>query len=153
MDEMGVPPHFSGVAVHDCRVPCWKFPVEHSICLARLLRELNGIIENHGEQTWPADFKKFLLKMKKLKEKAVSEGKEELSRYHLQKISRKHDEIIKAAHKENPQPEKEPGRKGRRKKGKVPALVECLEKYKGEVCRFIKDFRAAFDNNCGFVFE
>lgn len=73
MDEMGVPPHFSGVAVHDCWAPCWKFPVEHSICLARLLRELNGIIENHGEQTWPVDFKKFLLKMKKLKEKAVSE--------------------------------------------------------------------------------
>ena len=126
---------------------CRKYPVEHSICLAHLLRELNGIIENHGEQTWPVDFKKFLLKMKKLKEKAVSEGKEELSRYHLQKISRQYDEIIKTAHKENPQPEKEPGRKGRRKKGKVLALVERLEKYKGEVCRFIKDFRVAFDNN------
>ena len=147
MDEMGVLPHFSGVAVHDCWASYWKFPVEHSICLAHLLRELNGIIENHGEQMWPVEFKKFLLKMKKLREKAVSEGKEELSRYHLQKISRQYDEIIKTAHKENPQPEKEPGRKGRRKKGRVPALVERLEKYKGEVCRFIKDFRVAFDNN------
>ena len=38
----------------------------HAICCAHLLRELNGVIENHPEQTWAVRFKKLLLDMKKV---------------------------------------------------------------------------------------
>lgn len=42
---------------------------------------------------------------------------------------------------------KETKKKGRPKKGKVLALIERLQKYKGEVCLFLKDFQIDFDNN------
>ena len=52
MTEMDVLPHFHGVAIHDYWASYWKFDVLHAICCAHLLRELNGVIENHSEQTW-----------------------------------------------------------------------------------------------------
>ena len=39
------------------------------------------------------------------------------------------------------------GKRVARKKGKVRALIERLQKYKGEVCLFVKDFDIEFDNN------
>lgn len=51
MDAIGILPNFQGIAVHDCWASYWKYPnVEHDICCAHLLRELNGVIENHPEQ-------------------------------------------------------------------------------------------------------
>lgn len=125
----------------------WKFPVTHAICCAHLLRELNGVMENHPQQTWAKSFRDLLLKMKKLKEKAIARDKSELSYYHLHNIEIQYDEIIQTALEENPLPEKKPGQKGRPKKGKVRALIERLQKYKGEVCLFVKDFNIEFDNN------
>ena len=104
-------------------------------------------MENHPQQTCAKSFRDLLLKMKKLKEKAVARDKSELSYYHLHNIEMQYDEIIQTALEENPLPEKKPGQKGRPKKGKVRALIERLQKYKGEVCLFIKDFNIEFDNN------
>lgn len=50
MDEGGVLPAFHGVAIHDCWAPYWKYDMEHGICCAHLLRELNGVQENHPQQ-------------------------------------------------------------------------------------------------------
>ena len=48
MDEAGVLPHARGIIVHDCWGSYWQYPdVTHAICCAHLLRELNGVIENH----------------------------------------------------------------------------------------------------------
>ena len=46
-------------------------------------------------------------------------------------------------------PFRKPQRKkrGRKKKGKILALVKRLAKYKGSVCLFIHDFMVPFDNN------
>lgn len=147
MKEMGILPHFSGVAIHDCWASYWKFRVIHAICCAHLLRELNGVIENHPQQTWAKSFKDLLLRMKKLKEKAINKGQENLSYYHLHNIEKKYDEIIQIALEENPLSVNTSGKKGRPKKGKVRALIERLQKYKAEVCLFVKDFKIEFDNN------
>ena len=40
-----------------------------------------------------------------------------------------------------------PNKRGRHKKGKILALVDCLEEYKASVCLFTKDFAVPFDNN------
>ena len=50
--------------------------------------------------------------------------------------------------KRPPVPEPGPGKKkGRKKRGKVLALVDRLKEHKAAVCLFIKDFAVPFDNN------
>ena len=52
MNEAGVLPFYRGIIVHDCWGSYWKYEnVIHSICCAHLLREPNGVAENHPEQT------------------------------------------------------------------------------------------------------
>jgi transposase len=140
-------PAFSGIAVHDCWAPYWKYPVTHSLCCAHLLRELNGVEENHPKQTRAAGFKKLLLAMKKSKEKAVEKGEAQLSRYKLNVFEQEYEQLIAQANKENPLTKTAEKKRGRKKKGKVLSLVERLNKYKTSVCLFIKNFSVPFDNN------
>ena len=147
MTEMDVLPHFHGVAIHDCWASYWKFNVLHAICCAHLLRELNGVIENHPEQTWAPRFKKLLLDMKKTKEDAIAMNLASADEHTIQYYNEEYDAIIQVAFAENPMVTTEAKKKGRPKKGKVLALIERLQKYKGEVCHFLKDFQIDFDNN------
>ena len=150
MQEIGLLPQFHGILVHDCWSSYWKCPgVEHAICCAHLLRELTGIEENNPGFTWPKAFKELLLEMKKVRDKAVANGKEGLSYYYHHKFSTKYDRIIETAYQETPEPAATPGRKkrGRKKRGKALALVDRLKTLKGEVCLFTKNFLVPFDNN------
>ena len=147
MDEGGVLPAFHGIAVHDCWAPYWKYDMEHGICCAHLLRELNGIQENHPEQKWPSYFSKLLLDMKGAKEAAILAGQDGMRAAQYEKLLRRYDRILATAYRENPEPKATPGKKGRRKRGKVLALIDRLRKYKDAVCLFIKNFAVPFDNN------
>ena len=148
MDDSGVLSAFKGIAVHDCWAPYWKYQdVIHSICCAHLLRELQGVIDNHPEQTWAKLFIDLLLEMKKVRDKAVRSGREELSCYYHHKFKKRYDELIELARNENPLPKSTEKKRGRKKKGKVLALVDRLEKYQASVCLFTYDFRVPFDNN------
>lgn len=140
MDEGGVLPAFHGIAIHDCWAPYWKYDMEHSICCAHLLRELNGIQENHPEQKWLSYFSKLLLDMKCAKEAAILSGQASMDVAQREKLLRRYDRIVNTAYRENPEPEATPGRKGRCKRGKVLALIDRLRKYKQAVCLFIKNF-------------
>ena len=65
--------------------------------------------------------------------------------YH--KFDKKYNELIEQARKENPLPETTEKKRGRKKKGKILALVERLANYKASVCLFINNFNVPFDNN------
>ena len=148
MDAADVLPHARGIIVHDCWGSYWKYQdVTHAICCAHLLRELNGVIENHPEQTWAARFKKLLLDMKKVRDKALLSDKDEVSYYHRHKFDREYDAIIKTAYEENPIPETTANKRGRKKKSKVLNLICRLDNYKESVCLFIKNLSVPFDNN------
>lgn len=148
MNETGVLPFYRGIIVHDCWGSYWKYEnVIHSICCAHLLRELNGVEENHPEQTWATQFKELLLSMKKAKDTAMACGKDSVSCNQLEKFDKQYDEIIKTAYAENPLPETTEKKRGRKKKGKVLNLIGRLDKYKAPVCLFIKNFCVPFDNN------
>ena len=148
MEDGRVLPDFHGIAVHDCWKPYWTYgDILHAVCNAHILRELVNVIENHPEQTWAPAFKKLLLDMLKAKEKAIAKGKESLSYYHLHKFSRTYDSIIETGSLENPLPESQPGKRGRKKRGKVLALVERLRDYKASVCLFVENFCVPFSNN------
>ena len=148
MEQCGVLPEFKGIAMHDCWASYWNYPdIQHAVCCAHLLRELTGIDENHPEQKWASAFTDLLLEMKKVKDKAVEKGKDFLSYYHYHKFDKKYDELIGQARKENPLPETTEKKRGRKKKGKILALVERLANYKASVCLFIHNFNVPFDNN------
>ena len=148
MDAADVLPHARGIIVHDCWGSYWKYQdVTHAICCAHLLRELNGVIENHPEQTWAVRFKKLLLDMKKVRDKALLSEKDEVSYYHRHKFDKEYDAIIKTAYEENPLPETPAKKRGRKKKSKVLNLICRLDNYKESVCLFIKNLCVPFDNN------
>ena len=148
MDAADVLPHVRGIIVHDCWGSYWKYQdVTHAICCAHLLRELNGVIENHPEQTWAVRFKKLLLDMKKVRDKALLSEKDEVSYYHRHKFDKEYDAIIKTAYEENPLPETPAKKRGRKKKSKVLNLICRLDNYKASVCLFIRNLCVPFDNN------
>ena len=148
MDEGGILPRFKGIAVHDCWRPYWKYEgILHAICNAHILRELKGVIENHPEQVWAAKLEKLLKKMFQAKEKAIAADKQQLSYSQLHRFDKEYDSIIAIALNENPLSEAPQGKSGRKKKGKVLALIERLRDYKESVCLFIHDFKVPFTNN------
>ena len=150
MEDIGYLPGFHGTLVHDCWASYWKHPggITHAVCCAHLLRELTGIEENHPEYTWPGKFKDLLLEMKKARDRRAEKGDTGLSSYYQRKFSGMYDEAIATAYAETPVPEPAPGKKkGRKKRGKVLALIDRLKEYKAAVCLFIKDFAVPFDNN------
>ena len=148
MDAADVLPHVHGIIVHDCRGSYWKYQdVTHAICCAHLLRELNGVIENYPEQTWAVRFKELLLDMKKVHDKELLSGKDEVSCYHRYKFDMEYDSIIKTAYGENPLPETSAKKRDRKKKSKVLNLICRLDNYKESVCLFLKNLCVPFDNN------
>ena len=148
MDAADVLPHVRGIIVHDCWGSYWKYQdVTHAICCAHLLLELNGVIENHPEQTWAVRFKKLLLDMKKVRDKALLSEEDEVSYYHRHKFYKEYDAIIKTAYEENPLPETPAKKRGRKKKSKVLNLICRLDNYKESVCLFLKNLCVPFDNN------
>lgn len=148
MEQCGVLPSFHGIAMHDCWSSYWSYKdCRHAVCCAHLLRELTGIVENHPNQKWASAFIDLLTEMKKVKDKAVLAGKESLSYYYCHKFDKRYDELIRQAREENPLPVTTEKKRGRKKKGKILALVERLDKYKASVCLFIHNFMVPFDNN------
>ena len=148
MQEADILPHYRGVVVHDCWNSYWKFAgAAHQICCAHLLRELNGIIENHPEQTWAKKFRTLLLKMKKAKDRAIEKEKTKLCYSSVHRYEKEYDELISLARSENPLPEQKEVRRGKPKRGKILCLIDRLEKYKGQVCLFLENFSVPFDNN------
>ena len=149
MEGNGVLPRFSGIAVHDCWSPYWKYDgIFHAVCNAHLLRELTGVEQYSPDHQWAPGFKTLLRSMKKARDKAEAKGKTRLSYYYLHKFDTEYDRLMKMADEECPLPPDLPQKKrGRKKKGKERSLIERLMALKASVCLFIRDFNVPFDNN------
>ncbi len=149
MEDNGVLPDFTGIAVHDCWPSYQNFEqIEHALCCAHLLRELNAVRENEKNHIWAECFQKLLIRMKKAKEEAISLGQKFLGKELLEEFSKDYDEIMSYADKECPPPEVPKERKrGKIRRGKTRALIERLKKFKDDVCRFAHNFAVPFDNN------
>lgn len=148
MIEGGVLPGFRGIAVHDRWVPYWNFSTigGHGICCAHLLRDAQGLQERNPKGWFFRVFIHMLLKMKKLKEMRMKQGKEVASTRSLREYSTLYDNLITLGRIEYPI-EKNPNKKGRPALGKARSFVESVAKLKAEVCLFFTDFKVPFDNN------
>ena len=135
MDAMGILPSFTGVAVHDCWAPYFRYSsASHALCCAHLLRELNGVIENHPDQKeWAQGMIALLLKMKKSKNESKAAGQIHLTEEQYHAFTDEYHELIAIAFKQNPL-EIQSGKRGRPHKGKVRSLAERFAKYESEIC-------------------
>lgn len=149
MEEAGLLPRCHGTLTHDFWASYWHYGnFVHNVCRAHLLRELQGVTDNHPGQTWAKDFADLLLDMKKSQEKALLKGKSELSFSTRYRFGKRYDEIIERAYQENPEPKPVGEKKrGRKKRGKVLSLIDRLRDYKASVCLIITDLTVPFDNN------
>ena len=104
------------------------------------------MVENHPEQAWAPSFIKLMLDMKRAKNEAVDSRREWLDAKRNE-FSRRYGQIIRRSYQENPPPSASIKRRGRRKRGRVLALIDRLKKRKASVCLFIEKFAIPFDNN------
>jgi transposase len=146
IDAIGILIAFMGTLIHDCWASYFNYAVRHGLCVAHLLRELIGVSENTG-QAWAQSLIDLLLAMKHMKGKLIAHDYDAATAYYLRKYSLKFDEILAEALIHNPIPVREPGKRGRLKRGKTGALVDRLILYKDMYMLFFTDFNVPFDNN------
>ena len=146
MQAIGILPGFKGVLVHDCWASYFGYDqAQHSICLAHILRELQAQIEQ--KQGWAQQMMELLLAMKKSKDRAIDQGKQEVSPATIRDYQKQYHQIIQRGNRVNPLPPQNYNCTGKPKRTKTQNLLRRLEKYKEAVFRFYMDFAVPFDNN------
>lgn len=148
MDEIGFLASYRGIVVHDFWASYFKATgAEHAMCCAHLLRELTGVFENHPEQTWAQEMYCELLSMYRAADFYNQHPEIDSRQHYMECLKRNYDQILEKGAAQNPLPEKESGKRGRVKRGKIRALIDRLRTYKGEICRFVDNPIVPFTNN------
>jgi transposase len=138
IDDAGVLPGFSGVAVHDGWAPYRNYTgCEHGLCNIHHLRELQAAVE--AGDTWPLAMSCLLLDTKTLVATTIAAGNERLSARHVRELAGSYRTVIGMGHEEHP------ATTG--KKTKAHNLLVRLERYQPDVLRFANDFTVPFGNN------
>jgi len=146
-DAMEILPRFKGTAIHDFWASYFKYPCQHALCNAHLLRELKGITENYG-QLWSSHMHDLLQEIKE----AVDEAKIQsrlLNPHQISDFLERYQRIIEEGILENPVPEHTDQivKRGRKKQSKAKNLLDRCQKYPNEILSFMVDFSIPFTNN------
>ena len=147
MQDGGILPHFTGVAIHDHWRSYLNFEdCRHSFCNVHHLRELRFVAEQYN-QVWAAQMKRLLLAIK-AEVAATSALHSALPPERLADYERRYDALMAQGFAANPSPPKtEPKPRGRPKQSPPKNLLDRLHKHKAGVLAFMHDFRIPFDNN------
>ena len=139
-------PGLKGIVVHDHWKPYFQIPnVEHSLCNAHHLRELNARIDN--DELWAYQMKSWMVFALNMKYEYGKHGIPEAKQNHLLKI---YDEIVERGLKyhgsltELPRKNK---RRGKRAKRKGHNLLLRLKNFRDACTRFITAWHIPFTNN------
>ena len=146
MEDIGILPYFSGIAIHDFWKSYYHYSCDHALCNAHLLRELIFIHE-HYQQDWAMQMIELLTGIKTCVDKARLQQKKKLSASTHYRYKKQYDQLIAQAIGINPVPESPLPKRGRRKKTKPLNLAERMRDYADDVLRFMYDFNVPFDNN------
>ena len=144
MDEIGILPSYTGVAVHDGLSSYFGYQdCTHALCNAHHLRELRFIHEQYG-QGWAAALRLCLRLAYRLEQGRGPPLTDTLRT----RIEYWYDQILTAGEAELPaDPPCPPGHRGRRKQHPARNLHQRLCRYKAETLRFMHDEQVPFDNN------
>jgi transposase len=144
LDEIGLLPHYQGVAVHDGLTSYFGYEqCTHALCNAHHLRELRFIHEQYG-QAWAADLRLLLRLAHRLKQ---GHGPP-LTAALKARLEQWYDQLLAAGEAELPaDPPPPPGQRGRRKQHPARNLHQRLRCYKTVTLRFLHQPEVPFDNN------
>mgnify|MGYP001025910939 FL=1 len=144
MDAMGILPCFQGILCHDHWKPYYHYNVDHALCNAHHLRELEWAWEKDN-QHWASEFIELLKEINKATE-AAGGCLDPPEAEHFRQLYRN---LIQDAEKEcpPPDPDKRKGKRGRIPRSKSRNLLERLRDYEFDVLRFMIDKRVPFSNN------
>ena len=145
--DMDVLPNATGVAVHDFWKPYQKYDnVDHAMCCAHLERELVYAYET-GNQAWAKLLRELLQTLCHRRKVLQSEGKEAFPEQELAVYLERYDRLIDEGLAANPIPERAPGKRGPKAKGKFRCLLDRFRDFKDDILRFARDWRVPYTNN------
>jgi len=149
MDAIGILPTFKGTAVHDHWKPYYTYSMDHSLCNAHHVRELD-FIHTQYDQVWADKMRQCLLEINTLKREHQEKGLIKFDDALLKKFSQKYSRILREGKKEMETlkpPDSVEGKRGRKKQHKAKNLWDRLKGYKKDALRFMYDFDVPFTNN------
>ena len=147
-----IPSGLAGTIIHDCWPPYLALEaVEHGLCNAHLLRELQAIID-HDKEPWAADMKDLLSDALTLTQIAHDQGKPAVSPEQAHQIHQRFDACCDQAIKfhEGLPPLARPtktGKRGRPKRRTGHNLARRMQTHKAAILLFFDDLNVPFTNN------
>ncbi|WP_448073994.1 IS66 family transposase [Georgenia yuyongxinii] len=145
MDDAGILPAFTGVAVHDGLATYRQYGTAHGLCNAHHLRELQAMAETTG-QAWPTEIADLLVEAHHAVNDAKAQGLTALPPDQLTDYQHRFDALVAAGQQAHPPPPRT-GKRGRPRLGPAASLLRRLDEYREDVLRFATDFTVPFDNN------
>ena len=141
MDAAGILPGFAGVAVHDGWAPYWHYQVEHALCGAHLLRELDAVADQ-PRQGWAAGMRELLTDATAVTDQARAAGAAQVDDQTRDRLHARYQRLLDDGYAANPP-------RGARRRQRSPAarLLGRLDSHRAEVLRFLEDLRVPFTNN------
>jgi len=121
--------------------------MQHSLCNAHLLRELNYFGETMEGHQWPIQLKQILIDAKVAVKSAQTSGETQISPDKLTELERRYDEWVGIGLMLFPKKTPPAGGKGKVKQLPATNLLLRLHDFKTEALRFLSDFAVPFDNN------
>jgi transposase len=146
MQELGILPHFAGIAIHDGWPSYYHFEGLHGLCNAHYLRELLFVFESTG-QAWARDMMHLLSEIKHAVE-ASARGMLECAT--AAAYRHRYRRLIAQGKRVNPEMRDDPKRKDKRggiKQSHACNLLRRLERYEEDVLRFMTHPLVPFENN------
>jgi len=133
-------------AIHDNYPSYFTFDCAHGLCNAHHQRELVYIHEELG-QRWAKRMIRVLLAGKELKERYHPIGKR-IPQQLINNIKRRYRAALEAGFEINaPPPQRQPGQRGRIKRGKARNLLERLRDREDAALHFLEDPAVPWENN------
>lgn len=143
LDNIGLLKNYEGNLIHDCLGAYNHYTkCRHGICNVHILRELI-YVEEQIKQPWATEMKELLLDSKQLIEKNGFKITQELKTV----TNKRYLEILDEGRRENPEPEKIPGKRGRPKRSKTLNLLLRMGKQHRGILSFFNRDGVPFDNN------
>ena len=146
MDQVGVLPSFSGVAVHDGWAPYWRYDVTHALCGAHLLRELEAITDEPA-QGWAAGMAELLVDAKLMSDRARAAGACRVDAATRDRLYARYERLLADGQAANPPSPGTGRRRGRARRSPAARLLARLDAHRCEVLRLLDDGGVPFDNN------